>query len=131
MEDRIKELSQKINNGTFSAPIPFGCDSKYVDMHDANTLEEEFKLGGPCITSFNNINGNTTIIEEYRKNEQTTNFYRVNTIFSATETGDTQIQQDLYFIQDINEENSIALLKSKIVVFQTDDNGIVIKEDIQ
>jgi hypothetical protein len=128
MEDRIKSLSQKINDN-FSAPIPLGCDSKFVDMHDTNTLEEEFKLGGPCITSFSNVSGNTTIIEEYRKENVTTDFYKVITIFSSTETGDTQIQQTLYYVE--SSEVEPQEIKSKIVVFKTENDGIVIKEDIQ
>jgi hypothetical protein len=128
MTNITKEIRQKTNEGQYIS-IPIGCDSKYVDMYNTNTLEEEFKLGGPCITSFNTIDGNTIIIEEYRRDNEETNFYRVNTIFSIISTGDTQIKQTLYFIRGENKNEEE--IKSKIVIFQSNNNGIVIKEDIQ
>jgi hypothetical protein len=127
MENRIKEISQKLNTGAFSTPIPLGCDSKYVDMHDSNTLEEEFKLGGSCITSLSTVDGNTTVTEEYRKEEETKDFYKVITVFSTTDSGGTQIKQSLYLV---NDEDSSTFIKSKTVTFESNNGEVVIKEEV-
>lgn len=127
--EKVVYLSQKQKDGSYSYPfMPFGVFSSNVEMKNSNTLEEEFKLGGPCITSFETNEEGMIIIEEYRTEDIIEDFYKVITSFTKNEFGDFEIRQTLYMVKDEENQNEI---KNKIIVFQNSDNGVVIKEDIE
>lgn len=39
MADKVKSLKKKLDDGTFSAKIPIGVDSEYVDMANGKNLQ--------------------------------------------------------------------------------------------
>ena len=124
--EKIKKLSQKLSDGTFSSPLPLGADAQNIDMLSGNDLEEEFHLGGNCITSFvTSTDGSITITEECKSSEsQTNNFYKMITTFSA-ENDQTVIKQQLYYI---DKQGKSSLKKTKTVNFENVNNNLKIKE---
>lgn len=125
---RIKELSQRLQNGTFSAPFPFGADALNIDMLSGSNLEEEMHLGSPSMTSFNiDVNNQMTITEEYKKEEtQTESYYIMVTTFEV-QNEEMVIIQKLYFVKTAGQQD---LKKTKIVTFVSTDNNLRIKEVI-
>lgn len=125
---RIKELSQRLQNGTFSAPFPLGADALNIDMLSDSNLEEEMHLGSPSMTSFNiDVNNQMTITEEYKKEEtQTESYYIMVTIFEV-QNEEMVIIQKLYFVKTAGQQD---LKKTKIVTFVSTDNNLRIKEVI-
>lgn len=123
---RIKELSQRLQNGTFSAPFPLGADALNIDMLSGSNLEEEMHLGSPSITSFNiDVNNQMTITEEYKKEEtQTESYYIMVTTFEV-QNEEMVIIQKLYFVKTAGQQD---LKKTKIVTFVSTDNNLRIKE---
>lgn len=125
---RIKELSQRLQNGTFSAPFPLGADALNIDMLSGSNLEEEMHLGSPSMTSFNiDVNNQMTITEEYKKEEtQTESYYIMVTTFEV-QNEEMVIIQKLYFVKTAGQQD---LKKTKIVTFISTDNNLRIKEVI-
>lgn len=125
---RIKELSQRLQNGTFSAPFPLGADALNIDMLSGSNLEEEMHLGSPSMTSFNiDVNNQMTITEEYKKEEtQTESYYIMVTTFEV-QNEEMVIIQKLYFVKIAGQQD---LKKTKIVTFVSTDNNLKIKEVI-
>lgn len=125
---RIKELSQRLQNGTFSAPFPLGADALNIDMLSGSNLEEEMHLGSPSMTSFNiDVNNQMTITEEYKKEEtQTESYYIMVTTFEV-QNEEMVIIQKLYFVKTAGQQD---LKKTKIVTFVSTDNNLRIKEVI-
>lgn len=124
MADRIKELARK-KNGAFPDMIPLGADSKFVDMLDGQTLEEEFKLTGPCITEIGqDASGQMLITEEFRVDSQTTDYYKVITTFETSSAGMT-ITQVMHYIDDTGTDN---VIRTKTVTFESSSSGMIIKE---
>lgn len=125
---RIKELSQRLQNGTFSAPFPLGADALNIDMLSGSNLEEEMHLGSPSMTSFNiDVNNQMTITEEYKKEEtQTESYYIMVTTFEV-QNEEIVIIQKLYFVKTAGQQD---LKKTKIVTFVSTDNNLRIKEVI-
>lgn len=122
----IKEIRQK-NSSAYSSPVPIGAYGINIDMLSENNLEEEFHLGGQCITNFEtDDDGNMIITEEYRKENQTENYYSMVTTFEV-ENNDTIITQKLYFYPLANSPN---LERTKTVVFSSSGTGMTIKEEI-
>lgn len=123
---RIKELSQRLQNGTFSAPFPLGADALNIDMLSGSNLEEEMHLGSPSMTSFNiDVNNQMTITEEYKKEEtQTESYYIMVTTFEV-QNEEMVIIQKLYFVKTAGQQD---LKKTKIVTFVSTDNNLRIKE---
>jgi len=125
---RIKTLSQKLTDGSFSSPFPLGVDSIYADMLSGNNLEQEMHLGCPSLTSFEtDSSGNVTITEEYKEENQTTKYYKMLTGF-VTANDETSIIQKLYYIDDNGTE---TLEKTKTVTFVTINDNLQIKEVIE
>ena len=126
--NRIKELSQRLQNGTFSAPFPLGADALNIDMLSGSNLEEEMHLGSPSMTSFNiDVNNQMTITEEYKKEEtQTESYYIMVTTFEV-QNEEMVIIQKLYFVKTAGQQD---LKKTKIVTFVSTDNNLRIKEVI-
>lgn len=125
---RIKELSQRLQNGTFSAPFSLGADALNIDMLSGSNLEEEMHLGSPSMTSFNiDVNNQMTITEEYKKEEtQTESYYIMVTTFEV-QNEEMVIIQKLYFVKTAGQQD---LKKTKIVTFVSTDNNLRIKEVI-
>lgn len=125
---RIKELSQRLQNGTFSAPFPLGADALNIDMLSGSNLEEEMHLGSPSMTSFNiDVNNQMTITEEYKKEEtQTESYYIMVTTFEV-QNEEMVIIQKLYFVKTAGQQD---LKKTKIITFVSTDNNLRIKEVI-
>lgn len=125
---RIKELSQRLQNGTFSAPFPLGADALNIDMLSGSNLEEEMHLGSPSMTSFNiDVNNQMTITEEYKKEEtQTESYYIMVTTFEV-QNEEMVIIQKLYFVKTAGQQD---LKKTKTVTFISTDNNLRIKEVI-
>lgn len=125
---RIKELSQRLQNGTFSAPFPLGADALNIDMLSGSNLEEEMHLGSPSMTSFNiDVNNQMTITEEYKKEEtQTESYYIMVTTFEV-QNEEMVIIQKLYFVKTAGQQD---LKKIKTVTFISTDNNLRIKEVI-
>lgn len=123
---RIKELSQRLQNGTFSAPFPLGADALNIDMLSGSNLEEEMHLGSPSMTSFNiDVNNQMTITEEYKKEDtQTESYYIMVTTFEV-QNEEMVIIQKLYFVKTAGQQD---LKKTKIVTFVSTDNNLRIKE---
>ena len=129
MEKKIKEISEKLSDGTFSKFYPIGANAVDIDMDSGNNLEEEMHLGRPAITLFDTDEATKTtyIIEEYRKDEsQLINYYKMITSFVQEASGMT-ILQKLYFV---NKDAVEELKKTKKVIFDTSSNSLKIKEEI-
>ncbi len=126
---KVTKIRVKGSDGTFAQEVNIGTFSSFVNMQDGLTLEEEFKLGGNCITSFNTSSeGVTTIIEEFRLEDQTSDFYKISTVFESTDEG-MIITQELFYIDEDSNETSI---KVKTITFQSSDtNDLIIKEVIE
>lgn len=125
---RIKELSQRLQNGTFSAPFPLGADALNIDMLSGSNLEEEMHLGSSSMTSFDiDVNNQMTITEEYKKEEaQTENYYIMVTTFEV-QNKEMVIIQKLYFVKAKGQQD---LKKTKTVTFISTNNNLRIKEVI-
>lgn len=124
---RIKELSQRLQDGTFSTPFPLGANALNVDMLSGNNLEEELHLGSPSTTTFNVDTDRMTITEEYKKEEtQNEGYYIVKTVFKGRDEG-MDITQKLYFKKTSDSEQKI-LKKSKTITFTNDNHNFKIKE---
>ena len=124
MADRIKEMARK-QNGAFPTFVPIGADAKFVDMLNGQTLEEELKLAGPCITDIGqDASGQMLITEEFRLDTQTNNFYKIITTFVTDSTGMT-ITQVLHFIDESGVDN---VIRTKTVTFESSSSGMIIKE---
>lgn len=87
----IKGTRQKNSSGSYSNFIPFGTDGEYVDMLDGLSLERQLKLGGPCVTSFQQNNNGYIITEKYGNASATTDYYEVVT--TVTDTNDGSISK--------------------------------------
>lgn len=126
---RIKTLSQRLQNGTFSSPYPIGTDGLLVDMLSGSSLEEEMHLGSPTETSFSQDENNVmTITEVYKKEEsQTSKYYIMVTTFEV-ENDNIVIKQALSFV---NEDGTVELKKTKIVTFESLDKNLTIKEVVE
>lgn len=125
---KISKVRVKGSDGLFNQEINIGTSGDYVGMQSGLTLEEEFKLGENCITSFSSSDSSSsTILEEFRLEDQTTDFYKVLTTFEESEDGMTISQELLYVDEDANESS----IKTKTIVFQSSDSGdLTIKEVI-
>lgn len=123
---RIKKLSQKLQNGTFSAPFPIGVDALNVDMLSGSNLEEEMHLGSPSMTSFDiDADNQMTITEEYKKEEtQTENYHIMITTFEV-QNEEMIIIQKLYFVKTVGQQD---LKRTKTVTFESSNNNLKIKE---
>lgn len=123
---RIKELSQRLQNGTFSAPFPIGADALNIDMLSGSNLEEEMHLGSPSMTSFDiDANNQMTITEEYKKEDiQTENYHVMVTTFEV-QNDEMVIIQKLYFVKTAGQ---LDLKKTKTVTFESSNNNLRIKE---
>lgn len=129
MADTVIGFSQKLKDGSFTPRTLFGVIAENVDMFNGNDLEEEFKLGGPCVTSFSDDeeSGNTIITEEYKISEQKDNYYKVVTEIGVDERGNTLISQKLFLVES---EGMNTLIKSKKVTFEDIEGQTVIKEEM-
>lgn len=58
---KIKSLSQKLIDGTFSNPIPIGADAENIDCADGNNLEVRL---GKCVTKGWNYKSDIKTIRE-------------------------------------------------------------------
>lgn len=126
---KIKKLSTKLQDGTWSPFYDFGANAVNIDMVDGNNLEEEFHLGSPGITKFQNINNSISVVEEYRNDiTQTKNYYKMITNFEI-QNGNMTIVQKLYWIveENINEVGK----KKKIVIFENVNGSLQIKETVK
>jgi hypothetical protein len=130
MSQQVITYMSKKENGGYSTFIPFGVVSNNVKMQNLNTLEEEFKLGGNCITTITESEqddiATTHIIEEYKDAETTSDYYKV--ITDIVENGDTTtITQSMYMVSADEE----SLIKSKTISFEETDNETIITEEIK
>ena len=126
--ERIKELSQRLQNGTFSVPFPFGADALNIDMLSGSNLEEEMHLGSPSMTSFDiDVNNQMTITEEYKKEEAQTENYHIMVTTFEVQNEEMVIIQKLYFVKTAGQQD---LKKTKTVTFISTDNNLRIKEVI-
>lgn len=123
---RIKKLSQRLQNGTFSTPFPIGVDALNVDMLSGSNLEEEMHLGSPSMTSFDIDADNQMIItEEYKKEDTQTENYHVMVTTFEVENEEMVIIQKLYFVKTAGQQD---LKKTKTVTFESSNNNLKIKE---
>lgn len=124
--ERIKSLSQRLQNGTFSAPFPIGADALNIDMLSGSNLEEEMHLGSPSMTSFDIDSDNQmTITEEYKKSETQTENYHIMVTTFEIQNDNMVIVQKLYFVKVAGQQD---LKKTKIVTFESTNNNLKIKE---
>lgn len=126
---KIKKVSQKLQNGTFSVPFPLGADAFNIDMLSGSNLEEEMHLGSPSITSIDVDTDNKMIItEEYKKEDtQTENYYIMITTFEI-QNKEIIIIQKLYFVKAVGQQD---LKKIKTITFINSNNNLKIKEIIK
>lgn len=125
---RIKELSQRLQNGTFSAPFPIGADALNIDMLSGSNLEEEMHLGSPSMTSFDiDADNQMTITEEYKKEDTQTENYHVMVTTFEVQNEEMIIIQKLYFVKTAGQ---LDLKKTKTVTFESSNNNLKIKEVI-
>lgn len=125
---RIKKLSQRLQNGTFSAPFPIGADALNIDMLSGNNLEEEMHLGSPSMTSFNiDANNQMIITEEYKKEDTQTENYHIMVTTFEVQNEEMVIIQKLYFVKTAGQQD---LKKTKTVIFESSNNNLKIKEVI-
>ncbi len=123
---RIKELSQRLQNGTFSAPFPIGANALNIDMLSGSNLEEEMHLGSPSMTSFDiDADNQMTITEEYKKEETQTENYHVMVTMFEVQNEEMVIIQKLYFVKTAGQQD---LKKTKTVTFESSNNNLKIKE---
>lgn len=123
---RIKKLSQRLQNGTFSAPFPLGADALNIDMLSGSNLEEEMHLGSPSMTSFDiDSNNQMTITEEYKKEETQTENYHVMITTFEVQNEEMIIIQKLYFVKTAGQQD---LKRTKTVTFESSNNNLKIKE---
>lgn len=123
---RIKELSQRLQNGTFSAPFPIGADALNIDMLSGSNLEEEMHLGSPSMTSFDiDADNQITITEEYKKEDTQTENYHVMVTTFEVQNEEMVIIQKLYFVKTAGQ---LDLKKTKTVTFESSNNNLKIKE---
>lgn len=123
---RIKELSQRLQNGTFSAPFPIGADALNIDMLSGSNLEEEMHLGSPSMTSFDiDADNQMTITEEYKKEDTQTENYHVMVTTFEVQNEEMVIIQKLYFVKTAGQ---LDLKKTKTVTFESSNNNLKIKE---
>lgn len=123
---RIKELSQRLQNGTFSAPFPIGANALNIDMLSGSNLEEEMHLGSPSMTSFDiDVDNQMTITEEYKKEETQTENYHVMVTMFEVQNEEMVIIQKLYFVKTAGQQD---LKKTKTVTFESSNNNLKIKE---
>jgi hypothetical protein len=132
MGEVIRYMSRKESTG-YSTFVPFGVVSNNVTMNNLNTLEEEFKVGGNCITSIvesSEDDGSTTthIVEEYRENDVDGDYYKVVTDIVEASDGTTTIMQEMFYVDSTGSEKSV---KKKTVTFAEDDNGTTITEVVE
>ncbi len=113
---KIKKMSQKLKNGTFSNPIPLGADAINIDMLNGNNLEEEIPLGSPNLISFDvdTETGGMKVIEEY-KNDSQNEYYIMTTIFSPN--GNEIIKKLSLF-----KNGETTLKKIKTITFENREN---------
>lgn len=123
-DKKVKYMSQKNPDGSYSDPLPFAVFGNNVEMQNNNTLEEDLRIGGPCLTSIRNIEKDVVqIIEDYReKDGDLKDYHQVITMILPN--GD--IKQWLYIVKLSNSER--ILVKTKDIKFIKDDNGISIDE---
>lgn len=123
---RIKELSQRLQNGTFSAPFPIGANALNIDMLSGSNLEEEMHLGSPSMTSFDiDTDNQMTITEEYKKEDTQTENYHVMVTTFEVQNEEMVIIQKLYFVKTAGQ---LDLKKTKTVTFESSSNNLKIKE---
>lgn len=123
---RIKSLSQRLQNGTFSTPFPLGVDALNVDMLSGSNLEEEMHLGSPSMTSFDiDADNQMTITEEYKKKETQTENYHIMVTTFEVQNEEMIIIQKLYFVKTAGQQD---LKKTKTVTFESSNNNLKIKE---
>ncbi len=125
---KIKKLSQRLQDGTFSPFFPIGADALNIDMLSGSNLEEEIHLGSPSITSFGvNADNQMIITEEYKKEEaQTENYHIMETTFK-TQNEEMVIVQKLYFIKTARKR---ILKRTKTITFVSSNDNLKIKEVI-
>lgn len=136
MNKIIKQIRQKSDSG-FSSSINIGAEQRYVgalrQSHNDN-LEEQSILGVDCITT-ESWNGNIcTTIKEFHDGTQTTNYYKLVTIFKDINFENNRITSfvtiktdNLYFVNNEGEEK---LISTKITQKKVVDNVVTIKEII-
>lgn len=123
---RIKELSQRLQNGTFSAPFPIGANALNIDMLSGSNLEEEMHLGSPSMTSFDiDADNQMTITEEYKKEDTQTENYHIMVTTFEVQNEEMVIIQKLYFVKTAGQQD---LKKTKTVTFESSNNNLKIKE---
>ncbi len=127
---KIKKVSQRLSDGTFSVPFPLGANAGNIDMLSGNSLEEELHLGSPNMTSFEvDANNQTFITEEYKKEESQTEDYHIMTTSFETQNEQMIVTQKLYYVKTGGQQ---VLKKTKTTVFTKDsNNNLKIKEEIQ
>lgn len=124
--ETIKGARQKTADNTYSRFLPFGTDGEYIDMMSGLDLEKELKLGGDHLSSIEEYsNGTTKITEKYAKEEDTQNYYQVETTIEESSLG-TRITSELYWITSSEK----ILRKRKIIIISEEDNITEIKEEI-
>lgn len=126
---RIKSLSQRLQNGTFSTPFPLGVDALNVDMLSGSNLEEEMHLGSPSMTSFDiDADNQMTITEEYKKEETQTENYHIMVTTFEVQNEEMIIIQKLYFVKTAGQQD---LKRTKTVTFESSNNNLKIKEVVE
>lgn len=126
---RIKKLSQRLQNGTFSTPFPLGVDALNVDMLSGSNLEEEMHLGSPSMTSFDiDADNQMTITEEYKKEETQTENYHIMVTTFEVQNEEMIIIQKLYFVKTAGQQD---LKRTKTVTFESSNNNLKIKEVVE
>lgn len=126
---RIKSLSQRLQNGTFSTPFPLGVDALNVDMLGGSNLEEEMHLGSPSMTSFDiDADNQMTITEEYKKEETQTENYHIMVTTFEVQNEEMIIIQKLYFVKTAGQQD---LKRTKTVTFESSNNNLKIKEVVK
>lgn len=136
--DIVKFFRRKSADG-FTEPITYlGAEQRFVGAlpnSNNNNLEEQFLLGTDTYTeAYLNIEGNQVIEKSFKKDGETTNYYKLVTIIYSEEN---QKNTDFYFDNDIvymlNENNSIDYdsVESKLnfedndfIVFDVDSQGV-------
>jgi hypothetical protein len=129
MAEVIKQIKTK-SNDSFSSPIYLGAEQRFVGAlrgSNVDNLEEQYIIGVDCVTKeeWDDTNHKHTITKEFRKSDQSTNYYKLVIEYgaeqnSSLENGIATISdfenelrnEKLYYVKDIN---NIIPLWEKIV----------------
>lgn len=112
----IKQIKQKTDSG-FSSSINLGAEQRYVgalrQSHNDN-LEEQSILGVDCVTTETWSGDTHTIVKEFHDGSQSTNYYKLVTVFKDTDFDEVYIENGALVIDDNNEA------KSAFITIRTD-----------